>query len=178
VRDLPPGAEPAGTLVAGRLAFGESALHRSLRLTDARGSSYDLRPEGETFAAALAPGRYAVVSFGGYRPIHDRPTVEIAASRANYLGTLQPARSEDGDLLVLVKDGRAEVEAALRARYGASFPALAPALVRSPLEPAPGTSGELAIAVERPPPPPPSYASHGLWWFHRLPCRPYARGRR
>jgi len=174
VRDLPPGAVPStGPLLAGRLAFSGSALSRTLILEDVAGRDFALCPAGESFAAALPAGRYALVSAGGYRPKHDRPTVEVAREGASYLGTLRPARSDGGELLLVVKDEREAVESELRARYGASFPPLHPALLASSLEPAPGTSGETVIALERPPPPPPSWSSYEVWWFYRLPCRPY-----
>lgn len=174
VRDVPPGAVPSsGPMVAGRLAFSGSALSRALLFEDAAGREYSLRPEGETFAAPLPAGRYTLLSAGGYRPKHDRPTLDVAPEGASYLGTLRPARSEDGDLLLVVKDERGAVESDLHARYGASFPPLRPALLASSLEPAPGASGETVIALERPPPPPPSWHSYEVWWFYRLPCRPY-----
>jgi len=159
VRDLPAGDGPAAgeALLAGRLAFAGSPLRRSLSLASASGRILVIRPEAEEFLVALPAGAYTVRRLGEHEPRHETLTIEARPGEAAYIGSFRPARTDEGDLVVVVRDERAQVEAVIRERYGASSPRLETALVRSSLPPAPGARQELTVAVA-----PPQPASRGF----------------
>jgi len=148
-RDVKPAdlSEKDEALVAGWLPIGSKVPGGDMTVVDEKGRWILVKPGEKDFLVALRPGTYRIERFGQYQVKDKSLRFEARAGEALYIGSFSPARGEDGNVLIVVKDNLRGIAGALELRYS-DLPELKPGLVTSSMPPVDASTG-LVIALNR-----------------------------